>query len=162
MGQPPPTWGVLGVLRSPTPMTFAGSQAGELAQLTALSSLTPAQLARLDYLMSFDYGADESFSAFSALATSGPTLCLRDQAITRLALQPSFPYSPIPKSSLETWRGFFRGRLPLTTSATRFRAVWRGLYRLKDASALPLVAPLLHRVPLSAAVSAPPCARRTP
>ena len=126
--------------------------AGELAQLTALNPLTPAQLARLDYLMSFDYGADESFSAFSALATSGPTLRLRDQAIARLALQPSWPYSPIPDSSLETWRGFFRGRLPLTTSATRFRAVWRGLYRLNDASALPLVAPLLHRVPLSAAV----------
>ena len=122
------------------------------AQLTALNPLTPAQLARLDYLMSFDYGADESFSAFSALATSGPTLRLRDQAIARLALQPSWPYSPIPDSSLETWRGFFRGRLPLTTSATRFRAVWRGLYRLNDASALPLVAPLLHRVPLSAAV----------
>ena len=122
----------------------------ELSGLGADSS--PAALARLEYLISFDYGAADSFAAISAIALATPSLHLRDLAVSRLSWQTAGKYSPIAAGDRETWKQFFRAGLDATTSSTRFRLVWRGIQGLADSDELPAVGQALHRVPLSASV----------
>src|SRR5262249_52890380 len=122
---------------------LAAPLATELAQL--VDGVTPATAGRLDYLLSFDYGA-AGFVPIARLATTAPSLALRDRAISRLASQASGVYSPVPASDVAAWQQFFRDRLASVTSQTRLLAVWRGVVGLQDLDALPLVAPLLHSV----------------
>lgn len=122
--------------------------AGEFAALAP--SVTAATAGRLDYLLSFDYGA-AAFPLLSQVATSAPTLALRDRAISRLASQAAGAYSAVPAADRPTWAAFFRDALGRVTSLTRFSSVWRGIVGLRDVSALPLVAPFLHRIPMDEA-----------
>jgi hypothetical protein len=117
--------------------------ATELAQL--VDNVSPQTAARLDYLLSFDYGA-AGFAPISKLATTAPTVTLRDRAISRLAAQAGGGYTAVPAAAVATWQQFFRARFADVTSQTRFFAVWDGVLGLGDVSALPLVAPLLHSV----------------
>jgi hypothetical protein len=126
----------------------AGALATELGQLA--DTVTPATAGRLDYLMAFDYGPTTSFTVLSKVATTAPTLALRDRAIQRLGLQAAGRYTDVPTADVPMWQAFFRDRLATVTSQGRLLNVWRGVVGLRDATALPLVAPLLHSVPLSA------------
>jgi aminopeptidase N len=123
--------------------------ATELSQL--VDSVTPATAGRLDYLLSFDYG-DAGFAPISRLATTAPSLALRDRAISRLAAQAIGSYTPVAAADVPAWQQFFRDRLAGVTSQTRLISVWNGVLGLADVSALPLVAPLMHSVPMSDAV----------
>ena len=125
-----------------------GALATELTQL--VDAVTPATAGRLDYLMAFDYGPTASFTALSKLATTAPTLALRDRAIQRLGLQAAGRYTDVPAADVPMWQAFFRDRLANVTSQGRLLNIWRGVVGLSDATALPLVAPLLHSVPLAA------------
>lgn len=124
--------------------TFESELAGLIDQPTA------GDLARLEYLMSFDYGAD-TLPVISPAATSAPALEVRDQALRRLVLQTYsfYGYSPVPPDQLGDWQSFFEGRLADITSVGRFDLVWSGIQGLGDSGALAQVAPLLHSVPMS-------------
>ena len=122
------------------------------AELAALVDATEAADAgRLEYLLSFDYGAADSLAAIGAVATGSPSLRLRDLAIARLSYHtvPGYGYSEIAAGEVADWKAFFRARLPETTSVGRFRSVWRGVVALADTLALVPVAALLHVVPMS-------------
>lgn len=149
------------VLRSPSLSTFSTdySACGVTvatftfgAELVALAAApTAANAPRLIYLMSFDYGAQATFASMSLLATSAPSLQLRELAITRLGYQTNGSgYSAVPEADKPAWSSFFRDRLAETTSQTRFLAVWRGLFGLRDDTALAQVGAKLQEVPLSA------------
>ncbi len=122
---------------------------GELAALATTASATLA--ARLDYLLSFDYGAAPTLARFGVLATTAPSLRLRERALNRLIAHTAAPYSAIADAELPAWRQFFRDRYAAITSGGRLTGVWRASVRLADAGAVPLVAPLLTRVPLAGA-----------
>jgi hypothetical protein len=127
--------------------TLPGALGTELAQLA--DAVTPTTAGRLDYLMSFDYGA-ASFAAISKIATTAPNLLLRDRAVSRLALQTVGVYSPVPQAQAPAWQAFFRDQLKnRVTSQNRLLSAWRGVLGLADVTALPLVAPLLHSVPMN-------------
>lgn len=144
---------------------LAQGLAGELASLT--TAVTPATSGRLDYLLSFDYG-DSTLALISHVAATAPTLGLRDRAIARLALSTVGVYGPISSAQLPAWQAVFRGFLASVTSQPRLSTVWRGVLGLRDVTALPLVAPLLHSVPMQAstqraiACGASQIARSTP
>jgi hypothetical protein len=123
----------------------------ELDGLLATASV--AQLARLEYLLAFDYGAAKSFTRIGAVATTSPSLRLRDQALGRLVLQTGGFYSAIAAADQPVWSTFFRTSLASVSSSGRLRTVWRGIRGLADLGALPLVAPLLHTVPQSGAAA---------
>jgi hypothetical protein len=129
---------------------LAAALGGELAGLA--DAATAGSAARLLYLMSFDYGAAASFDAVGRVASAGPSLQLRDQAVARLSLQARGlqPYQPVDAGDAPGWRTFFRARLAEATSATRFTPTWRALVALLDVDALPVLAPRLHAVPLIA------------
>ena len=55
----------------------------------------------------------------------------------------------IPDADRPQWRAFFRGQYPIVRTQTRFGLAWQGSVNLADLEALPVVAPLLHTVPLS-------------
>ncbi len=78
----------------------------------------------------------------ATIATTSPSLALRDRAIGLLA-----SYSP---DDLAIWQQFFHDRLAETTSAGRLSDVWSWLYANQDVGELPAVAQKLHVVPLSA------------
>jgi hypothetical protein len=159
------TWtGVLGpILAAPALTTwstayaacgiaFATSNFGaEMATLGA--SVDAKRASRFVYLSGFDYGAAATFDALSQVALQGPSLQLREQAITRLAYQTvASGYTPVATDQSTRWKEFFRGRLTETRSATRFPMVWRGVVGLADDLALVIAAGKLHTVPLSETV----------
>jgi hypothetical protein len=120
----------------------------ELQGLVA-APITP-KLARLEYLLWFDYGAD-GLAPLSQVATAAPSLRLRDQALWRLAYQTSGTrYSPIPTGQLAAWQAFFRDRLVALDSWTRMRPTWLGVVGLQDASALGEAGLALQRVAMPA------------
>jgi hypothetical protein len=82
------------------------------------------------------------------LATTAPSLRLRDRAVARLVAQLVPPYAPIDPVDAPTWQAFFRDRYTTTTSLSRLFTVWRGSQRLRDADALPLLADRLRAVPM--------------
>jgi hypothetical protein len=148
------------LIRTPSLSSFSTSYSGCGAtlpaatfggELTALAAdPAPAMVARLSYLLGFDYGAATLFAAAAPLAASAPSLQLRDLAINRLGYQiANFGYSGVPDDERPAWQSFFRDRLAAVTSQTRFLAVWRGIYGLRDDSALLAVAAKLRVVPMS-------------
>lgn len=124
--------------------------AAELAQLMA-STAYAANAPRLQFLAGFDYGAAVSFDAFTRMATTFPSMQLRETAISRLAYQAEegWGYSAVPAEANPMWAAFFRERLTEARTATRFLMVWRGLRGLADAEALPQVGAKLHEVPMA-------------
>ena len=111
---------------------------------------TAGDLGRIEYLMSFDYGAD-TLSVLSPLATSAPALEVRDLALQRLAEQTFsfYGYSQVAAGQQSDWQSFFRARLADITSVRRFDVVWNAIQGLGDSGALAQVAPLLHSVTMS-------------
>jgi hypothetical protein len=149
------------ILRSPSLSRFSTSYSAcgvtlatatfgaELVALAAAPSAANAP--RLAYLMSFDYGAQATFASLSLLAASAPSLQLRELAITRLGYQANGSgYSAVPEADKPAWSSFFRDRLAEVTSQIRFLAVWRGLFGLRDDTALALAGAKLQAVPMSA------------
>ncbi|MBK9033043.1 MAG: hypothetical protein IPL61_17545 [Myxococcales bacterium] len=121
-------------------------------ELTALAAApSAATAARLDYLMGFDYGPAMSLAQIGAVATTAPSLRLRDRALSRLVGHTVGRYSPLAGGDVDAWRAFFRGRYPSTTSLGRLLTVWRTSVRLGDEAAVPAVAPLVRSVPMAPA-----------
>ena len=119
------------------------------AELDALAAApTAAGAARLDYLLAFDYAPAHALAQIGKVATTAPSLRLRDRAIARLGAQLVPPYTAVPAADVPAWQAFFRDRYAAITSRTRLLTVWRASVRLADAAAAPRVAPLLHTVPL--------------
>jgi hypothetical protein len=119
----------------------------ELAELADLGAAIPApRLGRLEYLLGFDYGADETLALVSRIAASAPSVRHRDLALDRLGQQARSSYSGVPAGSLDVYRAFFRARLAGVTSSTRLLILWRGIVGLSALDALPDVAALLHKV----------------
>jgi aminopeptidase N len=132
---------------------FAGcfapqAAADELAQLAATPTAATAQ--RLSYLLGFDYGPEVSIAEIGKVATTAPSLQLREQALNRLAVQlnPTSRYSRI--TDLTPWRALFRDQLARVETAGRFNLAWNAS-RLQppDVGALPIVADRLHIYALS-------------
>jgi aminopeptidase N len=98
-------------------------------------------LARLEYLLSFDYGAD-SLDLVGRVATGALGVATRDDAMWRLAYQasPWFIYTPVLDEQRPAWMAFFRDRLADSSSRTRFLPVWYGIIGLGDGEALPILA----------------------
>jgi hypothetical protein len=123
----------------------------ELAALAAQGAAIPAaSLARLDYLLGFDYGAADGLALIGMIATAAPTVRHRDLALDRLGQQVRAPYSGVPAADLPAYRAFFRARLAGVTSGTRLLLLWRGIVGVRAVEALAEVAALLHEVPLDA------------
>jgi aminopeptidase N len=115
----------------------------------AAAAPTPVVTARLEYLMGFDYGAAATMAALGTLATSAPTLRLRDQAFNRLAFQAQGYYSDVPPEQHDVWTAFFRGPLADAVGVSRFMNAWAAEVALADPLALPIGAMRLHTLPLS-------------
>jgi hypothetical protein len=160
-----PTWsGVLGPILAAPALTnwstayatcgidFATSTFG--AEIASLAEGVDARVAsRFVYLSSYNYGAAATFDALAQVGVAGPSLQLREQAITRLGYQtPSSGYTTVPPDQQTRWKEFFRARLTEAKSAIRFPMAWRGVVMLSDDLALVIAAGKLHTVPLSDAV----------
>jgi hypothetical protein len=117
----------------------------------AAAAPTPGTTARLEYLLGFDYGAEATMAALGDLATSAPTLRLRDQSFNRLAFQAMGFYSEVPADQVPVWTTFFRAALTAATAPSRFMTAWQAEIALGDAQALPIGAARLHTLPLSEA-----------
>lgn len=117
---------------------------------SALAQATPASLARVQYLLSFDYGPD-TLSAIGAVATSAPSLVLRDYALYRLTAQVEqyAGYPAIPDAELPAWQHFYEQRLVPSISDNRFQDVLYALSTLGDVAALPAIGALFHTATLS-------------
>lgn len=113
-------------------------------------ALDAASAGRFNHLLSFDYGAATSFSVLSLVATTAPSLQLRQNAVWRLSNQAtSTTYSAVPVDQQTQWRQFFRDRLTEATSESFFSAVWQGLSGLADDSSLALVGKKLGTISLA-------------
>ncbi len=121
----------------------------EFAQLA--DKLTAANAARFAYLQSFDYGALKSLMVLSRVASSAPSLQLREQAISRLVAQtrPGSGYSPISPADVPLFKSFFRVQLDNATTQFRFAVVWPGIVGLSDDGALATVGRKLHTITMS-------------
>jgi aminopeptidase N len=114
-------------------------------------ALTAANAGRFSYLLGFDYGVATIFDVASQVATSAPSLQLRERALSRLVAQieAASSYTGVPAEQAPPWKAFFRERLAQATSATRFDLVWRGVRGLSDEAALVTAAQKLHAIALS-------------
>jgi len=121
---------------------IAADLAAELA--SRVDAVTVHSAPRVAFLMSFDYGPDASLALIGKLATSAPSLVLREQALSRLAAQvrTGAGYSPILDPA--PWRALFRDQLSRAETTQRFSIVWRAALGLSDRGALPIVAARLH------------------
>ncbi len=117
-----------------------------LPELKSLVASGDAALAaRIEYLLSFDYGPEATLAALAPLATGGATGKLRNMAVQRLSYQLLNFYFTRPTAEQKpAWRDFFRARLHDTTTGDRFVPVWGAINALADAESVPLAAPLLH------------------
>jgi hypothetical protein len=118
------------------------SIAAELAGL--IDVVTPATAARLAFLMSFDYGPEASLAQIGKVATSAPSLQLREQALNRLAAhaRQASGYSPITDPA--PWKALFQDQLSRAESAGRFNLAWGAALNLADRDALPIAGHRLH------------------
>ena len=136
-----------GFMRCPTDLATRALGA-ELATLAAAP--TAANIARLEYLLGFDYGTATNFARLTALATGAPSLRLRERALGRMVSETtSGAPRRIPEADRPAWQAFFRARYPAVQTQGRLLLVWQGSVNLADLEALVVVAPLLHTVPLS-------------
>jgi len=130
-----------------------GGSAPLAAELATLAdTVTAATAGRLEYLLGFDYGAATSLDVIGRVATTAPSLRLRERAIGRLVSQASGSggsYAVPTAGETAAYQTFFRDRLPGTTSQTRLLLVWSGIRTLADLVPLPTVAGMLHTVPLA-------------
>jgi hypothetical protein len=121
------------------------------AELATVAARVDARSAsRFVYLSSYDYGATATFDALSSVAVQGPSLQLREQALSRMTNQAvSSSYSGVAADEAPRWKEFFRKRLVEAKSANRFQTVWRAVVALKDDRAVSIAAEKLHSVVLS-------------
>jgi aminopeptidase N len=121
------------------------------AELTAaVAAPTAANAARLEYLISYDYGTATNLAQIGRLATTAPTLRLRERAFNRLVAETAAGAPRrIPVADRPTWQVFFREAYAVVTSQNRLMLLWQGSVNLADIGALRVVAPLLQRVPMS-------------
>ncbi|HVV85179.1 MAG TPA: M1 family aminopeptidase [Kofleriaceae bacterium] len=117
---------------------------------TIAAAPTPANAARLDYLLGFDYGTATNFARLSRLVTTAPSLVLRERALARMVAETSLgaPHR-IPDADRPAWQQLFRQQYAVVTSEGRLMLVWPGTVNLVDVAALPVVAQLLHRLPVT-------------
>jgi aminopeptidase N len=111
------------------------------AELRALlANQRASAAARLDYLLSFDYGAD-SLALLGQIATASPLVAMRDNALWRLTYQasPWGLYQPVPDEQRATWIAFYRDRLAASSSYHGFQPIWYGVLAFADAGALPIL-----------------------
>jgi hypothetical protein len=123
------------------------------AEIAALAADPASSRAgRIGYVMSFDQGAG-SFEPLARIATTAPSLQMREQAVNRLAQQapPGVGYSMVPAEQTAMWKTFFRDRLAEVTTLSRFLVVWNPLRNFADDAALAAAGAALRRVPMSAA-----------
>ena len=135
-----------GFMRCPIDLTVRALGA-ELATLVAAPSA--ANAARLEYLLGFDYGTAINFARLTRLATTAPSLRLRERALNRMIAETSAgaPHR-IPAADVPAWQSFFRDGYAAVTSSTRLFLLWQGSVNLGDLAALPRIAPRLHTVPM--------------
>jgi hypothetical protein len=143
---PPITRYNSGFMRCPVDLATRALGA-ELA--AAVAAPTAANAARLEHLISFDYGTATNFARLTALASGAPSLRLRERALTRMVAETSTGAPRrIPDADRPAWRAFFRGQYAIARTSTRFLLAWSGSLNLADLEALPIVAPMLHTVSL--------------
>lgn len=136
-----------GFMRCPTDLASRALGA-ELGTLVAAPSA--ANIARLEYLLGFDYGTATNFARLTRLATTAPSLRLRERALARMIAETTqgAPHR-IPDADRPAWRAFFRQQYAVVTSQGRMLLIWQGTFNLGDLEGLVTVAPLLHTVPMS-------------
>ncbi len=152
-----PTWttAVATVLETPPRQVFdtrfagCGPQPSLAAEVgPALATATPASLARLEYLVSFDFGT-ATLATIAPVVKTAPSLRLRETAMYRLIDQAEgFAYPAIPSGQLAQWGTFFEGLFAPTNSDDRFRTVADVVVALGDVGALPVLAATLHAAAL--------------
>lgn len=127
---------------------FAGCSAPEAVaeELARLAGATTAATARrLSFLLGFDYGPEISIMQIGRIATTAPSLQLREQALNRLAAQLNGTARYSPVVNRVPWRALFRDQLARAETSIRFNLAWnasRGA--VPDIGALPIVADRLH------------------
>ncbi len=134
------TYGLCGVALAG--QLFAPELPGLIAQLGHTT------VARIEYLLSFDYGEVDSLRLLAPLVTQTFSRRLQNLAINRLIDQATGWVYPRVEAHLEEWMVFFRGLLGDAHSLSRAEQVWFPLSYRHDLAALPVLAGLLHRLVL--------------
>lgn len=125
----------------------------ELGALLASPLPTPAEMARLAWIASFDFGAAESLARFAPLATSATSTGLRDTLVARIVHQAAGIYFvPPDASAAPAYAAFFRGVVSTATSTQRIQTVLPGIIGVADETALPGLAAAMGRISLAPAV----------
>ncbi|HEY4239072.1 MAG TPA: M1 family aminopeptidase [Kofleriaceae bacterium] len=114
----------------------------------AMADGSPAALARAEYLISFDYGAD-TLSVVTPIMTGAPTLRLREYALYRLYYQVQGLYGGVAAASRPAWRTVFENELSDHVSTGRFEDVIYALFKLQDTTGTAKVGAALHSTQLS-------------
>jgi len=109
---------------------------------------TDAAMARLEYLVSFNYGEVDSLALISPLVTQTFSLRLQNLAISRLSNQLTVAAFPAVREHRSEWLAFFRAQLAVAAEQQRAENLWFPLYWLRDTAALPVLADFLHRIPM--------------
>ena len=161
-GKTDPTWmaAIDGQLEAPprdvfdTRLVACGTTKPQAAFETelhaALVGATPAQLAHVQYLMSFDYG-DDAIDVIGPVVKTAPQLVLRDLALTRLIyeLEGLVAYTPVGDAKKPAWNALFEGELVATMSEGRFDDVIGAIGTLGDVGALGKIATIIHAPQIS-------------
>jgi len=132
---------------------FSGCTAPQAAvdELIALAGATTAATARrLSFLLGFDYGPAVTIEQIGKIATTAPSLQLREQALNRLSAQLTgiTRYSPVVDRA--PWNALFRDQLARARTSIRFNLAWNASRGgVPDLGALPIVADRLHVYALS-------------
>ncbi len=113
-----------------------------------LADRSDASAARLDYIMSFDFGAKATFDAFAPIARASTDAYLRDRALSRLQRQvaPGSGFSPVDAAEAPRWKALFRDRMATATTGWTLFETFRGARGLNDAVVLPMLAEKLKSV----------------
>jgi hypothetical protein len=110
----------------------------------------PADADRLDYVLMFDYGAEETLDVVGALSATAPTLYQREVALGRLFEQVIGDFYAAPTgATADGYAALFRDRLTGATSERRFSVSFGSAYYLGDLAALPIAGAKLHEVETS-------------
>jgi aminopeptidase N len=104
---------------------------------------------RLDYLLTFDYGAATNLATFGHVATGAISPKQRFLALVALVYQAQGGTSPLSAEDVPAWQTFFRARLAESTSTNFFLRLWAGVRALRDDGALAIVGHKLHTVEFS-------------
>ncbi|HSS02271.1 MAG TPA: M1 family aminopeptidase, partial [Kofleriaceae bacterium] len=115
-------------------------------ELTALAGATTAATARrLSFLLGFDYDPEVSIAQIGKVATTAPSLQLREQALSRLSAQLTGVGSYSPVVDRAPWNALFRDQLAHARTSIRFNLAWNASRGgVPDLGALPIVADRLH------------------